>query len=254
MQQKQFFYVANWKMNMKTESALPFIDQAKEWLQKHPQLGKRIIICPSYPLLLALKIELADAALYIGAQNCSEHSSGAYTGQVSAHDIVGVGADFCLIGHSECRTLLNESNEAIGIKATRLFEQRLNPIFCIGESAQEYHAGQTKTTIVKQLEPLIHAVLKTTERPSALMVAYEPIWAIGTGKIPDIQELQQLFAWLKEYLSLHIPTIQNMYLLYGGSVDSSNIATLKSVQGIDGFLIGGASLDFQKFKNIVGLE
>ena len=254
MQHKQFFYVANWKMSMSANAATLFIDQAVAWVERNPTLAHRIIICPSYPFLMPLRRGLGKAPIYLGAQNCSEYHSGAYTGQVSARDLADIDADFCLIGHSECRTLLNESNDSIGAKALRLFEQRLNPIFCIGETAQEHSQGQTDGALIKQLEPLIRAVAHASSRPSALMVAYEPVWAIGTGKTPDNQELQKLFEWLKEYLKINIPSIAKIYLLYGGSVDSSKIAQLKAIEPIDGFLIGGASLDFQKFKNIVGLE
>lgn len=247
-------YVANWKMNMHAQSATEFVDLAKEWVKNNPELKRRIILCPTFSLLLPLKIELSESGIYLGAQNCSEHDHGAYTGQVSAQDLVEIGADFCLVGHSECRKYLNESNESIGKKVTQLFNHLLNPIICIGETAQDHSLQRTLEALEQQLFPVAHAVKVSTSWPNVLTIAYEPVWAIGTGIIPKIEEIEKVFEFIKSYTATHIPQIETIRILYGGSVDATNVSALKAIQGLDGFLIGGASLDFQKFKNIVGLD
>lgn len=247
-------YVANWKMNMHAQAATEFVDKAKEWVKKHPELERRIILCPTFPLLLPLKIELSESNIYMGAQNCSEHENGAYTGQVCAQDLVDVGADFCLVGHSECRMYLKESNDAIGNKVSRLFEHLINPIICIGETAAQHAQSRTLEVLEQQLAPIAHAIKNSPSWPNVLTIAYEPVWAIGTGKIPPIQEIQAVFDWIKNYTTIHIAQVKTIRILYGGSVDATNAPSLKAIQGLQGFLIGGASLDFQKFKNIVGLD
>lgn len=254
MKSTSFLYVANWKMNMHAQAATEFVDHAKEWIKHHPELKHRIIICPSFPLLLALKIELNQSAIYTGAQNCSEYTHGAYTGQVSAHDLMEVGADFCLVGHSECRILLQESNQTIGNKVTRLFEQKINPIICIGETADEHAHEKTFEALNAQLAPIAQIIKTASSRPNTLIIAYEPVWAIGTGKTPHPQEIKAVIAWILSYAAQHIPDIKKIRIVYGGSIDTNNASQFKEIEGIDGFLIGGASLDFQKFKNIVGLD
>lgn len=254
MKSSPLLYVANWKMNMHAQAAAEFIDQAKEWVKKHPEMQRRIILCPSFPLLLPLKIDLNESNIYLGAQNCSEHEQGAYTSQVSARDLVDVGADFCLVGHSECRRFLHESNEAIGNKVSRLFEHLINPIVCIGETLQEYTEHKTLEILEQQLAPITHAIQSAHSWPNVLTIAYEPVWAIGTGNIPQAQEIEQVFAWIKTYTAQHMTHVKTIHILYGGSVDAENAQDLKAIPGLSGFLIGGASLDFQKFKNIVGLD
>lgn len=254
MQAKQLLYVANWKMNMHAQTATEFVDQAKKWVVQYPQLQRRIILCPTFPLLLPLKIELSESGIYMGAQNCSAHEHGAYTGQVSAQDLMEVGADFCLVGHSECRTYLGESNEDIGKKVMRLFEHLINPIICIGETAQDRVLNRTIDALEQQLFPIAHAIKTSPSWPNVLTIAYEPVWAIGTGAIAQNEDIQKVFEFIKSYTALHIPQIKTIRVLYGGSVDATNAPVLKALECIDGFLIGGASLDFQKFKNIVGLD
>jgi len=254
MDSQPLLYIANWKMNMGAKQASEWIDQCKEWVKKHPQLERRIVVCPSFPFLLPLKIELAESNIYMGAQNCSEHEHGAYTGQVAAQDLVDVGADFCLIGHSECRQYLNESSETVANKVKQLFSCLINPIICIGETADQYNQHQTLEALEAQLEPIIKAINTASSWPNILTIAYEPVWAIGTGKIPNLDELQTTFAWINSYLSTKVPTIKTIRILYGGSVDATNASSLATIKELQGFLIGGASLDFQKFKNIVGLE
>lgn len=254
MNSTHLIYVANWKMSMHAQGATQFADQVKEWVKKNPALERRIIICPTFPLLLPLKIELSESNIYMGAQNCSEYEQGAYTGQVCAQDLVDVGADFCIVGHSECRAYLKESNDAIGKKVSRLFEHLINPIICIGETAQERATNQTLEILEQQLAPIAHAIKTAHSWPNVLTIAYEPVWAIGTGNVPSLQEVQTVFDWIKSYTACSMSHVKTIRILYGGSVDASNAPTLKTISGLSGFLIGGASLDFQKFKNIVGLE
>jgi triosephosphate isomerase len=247
-------YAANWKMNMSAGDAADFADKAKAWIARHHELQNYIVICPSFPFILPLAIELGNSGIITGAQNCSEFPHGAYTGQVSAKQLADVGAMFCIVGHNECRSLLHESSDAIGKKVSLLFEHAINPIVCVGETAFEFEQHQTLTILEQQLAPIIKAIKSAQSIPHEFIIAYEPVWAIGTGKTPEPQTLENVFSWILSHMQSKAPSIQKIRILYGGSVDSLNAKSFKHIKGLGGFLIGGASLDFQKFKNIVGLD
>ncbi len=163
-----------------------------------------------------------------------------------AQSLKEVGCTYCIVGHSEIRRDLQETGADIAQKVERILEQDMQPIICIGESKQEYEAQETFTVLGKQLK-LILPILKQSSAP--ICIAYEPIWSIGTGIIPEAPYLQKVFDWLST------TTKNNPYirLLYGGSVNDTNAAQLLTLAHVDGFLIGGASLDFQKFQKIVSL-
>jgi triosephosphate isomerase len=245
---KSRFFIANWKMGMPLASA-------QEWCKRHVggltalQKGdNNLVLCPNFVALQSV-IELCKpAAINIGAQNCSQHAQGAYTGEVDAQSLKDVGVRYCIVGHSERRALFGETDEAVVNKIVALEANGIKPIICIGEDSKQYHAGHTKAVLEGQLR-LVFPVLATLPRA---LIAYEPIWAIGTGDTPDINYLDDIFLWLREQVMMKAPdTIVS--LIYGGSVTPDNAEELINVQQIDGLLIGGASLDFQKFEKIVSL-
>lgn len=250
---KSRIYVANWKMNMHLSDAVDFAAQCKNFMQKNNTSEKQIILCPSFPAITSVVHALEDVAIGVSAQNCSDHQVGAYTGEVSAQSLREAGCSYCIVGHSERRKYFHETNEVIARKVTNLLIASINPIICIGETAQEFKDDKTLSVLEEQLVLVIKAINESQEMPESISFAYEPVWAIGTGKIPDQQILEKVLTWLATYIKKELTHDTTIHLLYGGSVDENSITQLMNVKSIDGFLIGSASLDFQKFKNIVSL-
>ncbi|MDR3549958.1 MAG: triose-phosphate isomerase [Candidatus Babeliales bacterium] len=249
----QRIYVANWKMNMHLGDAVDFAKQCKSFIQKNENLKKQIILCPSFPAITSVALALEDTAIGVSAQNCSDHQVGAYTGEVSAQSLREAGCSYCIVGHSERRKYFHETNEIIARKVTNLLRAAINPIICIGETAQELKDDKTLSVLEEQLILIVKAINESQETPESICIAYEPVWAIGTGKVPDQEALTKVFTWLAAYIKKELTNCPTVHLLYGGSVDENSIVQLTSATNIDGFLIGSASLDFQKFKNIVSL-
>jgi triosephosphate isomerase len=238
--------VANWKM------ALPYA-KTIELCTKHRNDfvaltdHATIICCPSTTAVAPVAQIFKGTPVAVGAQNCSAHTAGPYTGEESAQSLAQAGATHCLIGHSERRLQHGETSELVATKMIRALEQGIIPIICIGETYEEYSRNATLATLTAQLEPIFAALVTAKLDTTPLIIAYEPVWAIGTGKIPTHQELTHLFDWL-------VTTTKRPHtFLYGGSVTSSSITMLKTISTIDGFLVGTSSLDFQNFKNIVSL-
>lgn len=236
-------YAANWKMCLPFTQAVALVEQNHTTLAQLAQHHK-IILCPSASAIHTLSTALTGTHIALAGQNCSAHQAGAFTGQMAATDLASAGATYCIVGHSECRTHNNESPALVGEKVLRVIEAGMTPIICIGETANEFKAQQTGAVLDAQLDPIL-TLLPTT---CSIIIAYEPIWAIGTGTLPTPKILAHCFARLAKKLA----TLQGKTtLLYGGSVNAQNAAALKQVPFLDGFLIGGASLDFQEFKKIV---
>lgn len=205
-----------------------------------------LVLCPSYIAITPLhRILQQNSALHLGAQNCAAYTQGAYTGEVDALSLKQAGCSYCIVGHSERRTLFGETNQMVADKVIQLHRAEIIPIVCIGETQEEQLQNATYDVLAAQLAPILaHAAGKP------IIIAYEPIWAIGTGNTPSFDTLSTLFAWLSMYVTDTSPT-NAFRFLYGGSVDKNSISMLKKVPHIDGFLIGGASCDFNTLKNIV---
>lgn len=248
--QKKPIVVANWKMYMPYNTLIEYCQSNRS---QFDNLGNRatIICCPSATALHATATIFKGTSVYVGAQNCSEYSEGAHTGQESASTLAQINCSYCIIGHSECRTELHETNNAIAKKLARLLDVGVCPIICIGETQQEYASGATLEVLRAQLEP-IFATMAQYKPLVPVCIAYEPVWAIGSGLVPTHEQLSTIFAWITQQCAALVPSV-TCHLLYGGSVNTHNVQELQTVNGIDGFLIGGASLDFQNFKKIVSL-
>lgn len=285
---KHFTYVANWKMQLSFKQSLEFCEQNFDGIEKLCSPSSDIIVCPSFDALHMIATLTSDTHVGIGAQDCSEHAAGPYTGQVQAQSLAEIGCTHCIVGHSERRIYQGETNEHVGDKVSVLLKEQINPIVCIGETAEQRNTEKTFAVLERQLEPVFKAIKKAhlplpekgTEEPTwklesiggmaeklgsrleldnpaqrprsplCVYIAYEPTWAIGTGTTPTPQDLQKTISWIAQHCQSAITTCQ-WIILYGGSVDEKNAALLKKVSGLDGFLIGGASVDFQKFQNIV---
>lgn len=246
-----FLYIANWKINSSFEQSLTFCTSNKAallQLSMHPDT--QLVLCPSFPALHPMAQLFKNSLISVGAQNCSEHIQGPYTGQVDALSLAQAGCTYCIIGHSESRAYCHETNEQIGRKITCLLEQNIMPIVCIGETKGDYEQGRTFVLLEEQLLPICEAFTRKAHMDNTYLIAYEPIWAVGTGITPSIEYITKVFSWVREYCTEYLPDT-TIRLLYGGSVNENNAAELKKISGINGFLIGGASLDFQKLQKIV---
>ncbi len=229
-------FIANWKMNFTTQQALAFCQENLEALKK---LKHKLIVCPSYPALTVISQITKETDVAVCAQSCSEHEGGPYTAQVSAKSLAQSGCSYVLVGHSEERQASCLSNETVAQKVLRVFEGGMIPIICIGESEETRKAGKTKEFLEEQLAP-IKAVLKG----APAYIAYEPLWAIGTGKIPTADELKTIFDELKTFMG-------GCAFLYGGSVNPETIEKINSVELICGYLVGSASLKFDKLNALM---
>jgi triosephosphate isomerase len=243
---KKYLFVANWKMQLPVNHAVQLCADNSASLKGMADMST-IVVCPSFEALYPVSKVLEDTGAALGAQNCSMYRPGAYTGEVSARSLAELGCTYCIVGHSERRLLSHETNQDTANKIARLIENNITPLICIGETKQEYEDKKTKLVLATQLQ-----LLTTIQLPHHCIFAYEPVWAIGTGQIPTQVYLTEVFAWIRQHCATQLPGVART-LLYGGSVTDQNIKNLTQIKDIDGFLIGGASLDFQKFQNIVSL-
>ena len=202
----------------------------------------KIIYCPPNTLIRPLSKRLKKTKLEVGAQNCHESEIyGAFTGNVNAGMLKNVGAKYIILGHSENR-LSGETDKLINLKIKSAIKSGLKIIFCIGETLKEKRNKKTNQVLAKQIK---HC-LKSIKDKSNIIIAYEPVWSIGTGLIPKFEDLSKSVLFIKNKFSKKSPKI-----LYGGSVNSNNIAQLKDINNLDGFLIGGASQNSKKFIDII---
>ena len=238
------YFIANWKMygNLSSINTVKNVIN----LSKKTKFKKiKIIYCPPYTLLRPLIKKLRKSKIQVGAQNChTDNEFGAYTGSVNAKMIKSVGGKFVIIGHSENR-LEGDSNKKINLKIKSSLKENLKIIFCIGENLKEKRNKKTN----KILNSQIINGLKNVKNLNNIIVAYEPVWAIGTGIIPKLNDLDKQVKTIKKILNKRFKS-KNPKVLYGGSINSKNISDLRQISSIDGFLIGGAS---QKSKNFIDI-
>jgi triosephosphate isomerase len=241
---------ANWKMN----GSLSLIKEMVSGLNS-VELAENVnvVVCPSFPFLSAFTLsaenENLQANIYLGAQNVSEHKSGAYTGEISTDMLNEVTAKYVIVGHSERRSLYKETSTQVAHKVKTVLNAGLTPILCIGESEAERTAEQTETVLASQLQPVIDEI--GIEKFIDVVIAYEPVWAIGTGKTASPEMAQATHLFIRQFLAnanKHIA--DKVPLLYGGSVNAANCEELFAQTDIDGGLIGGASLKVDEFKII----
>ena len=231
------FFVANWKLN----GDFKFIDQFIDNLKAPKDNSKCIVICPTSIHLDYLRCKKNN--FYVGAQNVSEHEAGAYTGEVSCNALLDLNIEFCILGHSERRQLFYETNNGVCLKASRVIEYKIIPIICIGETLEEKENGKTNDVLSKQLEDSI----PISSNSDNTIIAYEPVWAIGTGLTPTLEEINTTHEFIKN----HNSKFANYKILYGGSVKANNAKEIVSLSNVDGALIGGASLKADDFSKII---
>lgn len=241
---------ANWKMN----GDLTLVDTMVSGL-KNVTLNENVnvVICPSSPYLFEFvskrKADNLSAAIQVGAQNVSEHKNGAFTGEISTQMLQELSVEFVIIGHSERRSYYNETSTQAAHKVNAVLNAGLTPILCIGESEDERATEQTETVLASQLQPVIDEV--GIEKFIDVVIAYEPVWAIGTGKTASSEMAQDTHQFIRQFLAKANESVADKVpLLYGGSVNASNCEELFAQPDIDGGLIGGASLHVEQFKVI----
>ncbi len=239
-------YIANWKMNMSFGNSVNFCLNNLKQLQILTN-NAEIVLCPSFIALAPMIEILKNSSIKIGAQNCSHYESGSYTGEISAQSLAEIGVTYCFVGHSERRIYFGETTDVIIEKANLLLQNNIQPIICIGETQEHFKTKATLTVLKEQLNPILENISATNMR---LIIAYEPIWSIGNGIIPENSYLEEVFAWIRKIIGSHAPDYTPQ-LLYGGSVNEKNIAQLKKIARIDGFLIGNASTHFEQFFSII---
>lgn len=239
--------VGNWKMNKLRSEAEEFMKGVEAHLTGEEKADYGI----GAPYTCVDVCVKNAKHLIVAAENCNQKDSGAYTGEVSVPMLEEIGITYCIIGHSERRTYYNETNEACAAKAKRLFASGITPILCIGETEAQYDAGETKDVIRTQLKGSLEGL--TADEVSRIVIAYEPIWAIGTGKNADKETAQACCKLVRD-------TVKELYdedtaaavrVQYGGSVKPGNIAEYMACEDIDGALIGGASLKVDSFIEII---
>ena len=231
------FFVANWKLN----GNLQFIDQFISNISLPNANSKCVVICPT-----AIHLDYLSKnknGFYVGAQNVSEHEEGAYTGEISVRSLIETNVDFCIVGHSERRQIFKEKDQDINLKSERLVANNVIPIICIGETLEQKEKGITNTVLEEQL---MNSIPSSSTFENTI-IAYEPVWAIGTGLTPTIDEIDETHRFIRN----HNDKFNKYKILYGGSVKASNAKEITHLANVDGALIGGASLKSEEFTKII---
>ena len=235
---------ANWKMNFTIDESLNLID---EIIKRSPSVGAKIIFFPNYISLQSVKQKLVDTAYMVGSQNVHHDESGAFTGEVSASMLSILDLDYVITGHSERRQFFNESDDQVNQKIKRALDVNIKPVVCIGETIDERKSGKTTEVLNRQLNKAFEEI--DVLSANKIIVAYEPVWAIGTGVSADENQVLEAHALIKQTLASIFS--ENIPILYGGSVNASNAFELINLNNVDGFLIGGASLKSESFCQII---
>jgi triosephosphate isomerase len=235
---------ANWKMNLLAEEARLWCRRVRADLGG---AGAAVAVFPSFPLLPAVVAELAGSGVGVGGQDLHPEDRGAFTGDVSAAQLADAGCAWALCGHSERRHGHGEGDELVARKAAAAVRHRLRPLLCVGETRDERRAGATEEVLARQLRAALLSL------PEELAIAYEPVWAIGTGETATPETAQEAHAFLRRLLARERSpeAARGALILYGGSVTPENAAVLAAQPDVDGFLVGGASLDPARFLAII---
>ncbi len=240
---------ANWKMHLSVAEAVSFVAKLHDVVGS--PADREVLIAPPFTHLWPLREAMKAAGFSLAAQNCHWEPKGAFTGEVSLGMILETGCRYVIVGHSERRHIFGESDAWIGLKTAAALAQGVVPILCIGEKIEEREAGLTVEVLHHQLSTALEKVY--LQASSQLVIAYEPVWAIGTGKTASPEQAQEAHAFVRQWLEerFDIAVANGMRILYGGSVKPDNVDHLMAQPDIDGALVGGASLEVGSFARIV---
>lgn len=240
----------NWKMNLSFELADDLVNEIAEKLDS-VELDLDVVICPPFPYLELTSDLAQESNFFAGAQNVASFDNGAYTGEVSSEMLASMNVDYCIVGHSERRKYFNETNQEIATKITKLLKDDIKPIFCLGEVLEERESGKHFDVVQKQLQESLFNL--TSQEILNVVIAYEPVWAIGTGKTATSLQAQEMHAFIRSLLDKKYgnEVAEEISILYGGSCNAKNAKELFANKDVDGGLIGGASLKAEDFIAII---
>ncbi|MCH2038094.1 MAG: triose-phosphate isomerase [Rickettsiales bacterium] len=239
--------VGNWKMNGLQETAISLVDDLLSSLGQNPPLESNIVVCPPFTLTALIADKIRNSAITIGAQDCHYEDSGAFTGSISPQMLKEFTCKHVILGHSERRTLDGETNDQVKQKATAVHANDMTAIICVGESLKERESGKTLQVIDLQLQQSV----PLSATPENTVIAYEPIWAIGTGRTASTEQIGEVHAAIKSLTHSRSPNFSGAFrVIYGGSVKPDNAHEIMSLKNVDGALVGGASLDANNFWDI----
>ncbi len=240
----------NWKMNKNLNEAIQLVSELKNELSNF-EPNCEVIVCPPFTNLESVNTIIKDSKIHLGAQNMYFEDSGAFTGEISADMLLSVGVEYVIVGHSERRAIFKETDEVINLKLKQAFKKDLKPILCVGETLEQRESGEMKSVIKSQVTGALKEI--PASDISKMILAYEPVWAIGTGKTATPEQAQEVHKFIRELISelYDETTAENLTIQYGGSVKPANAASLLSQPDIDGALVGGACLQAQSFVEII---
>jgi triosephosphate isomerase len=243
---------ANWKMHKNVKEATQFVKEFKPLVEANKDVD--IVLCVPFTALDAVSKELEGSKVYLGAQNMYYQDKGAFTGEIAPNMLLEFGTKYVIVGHSERREIFGETDELIKEKVNKALQIGLVPIMCVGETLEEREKGFTEAKCRKQIEAVFSGL--DGKLAAQVVIAYEPIWAIGTGKTASSHDAEQTIAFIRNLLVGIIgeETAQEIRIQYGGSVKPENVKELMNQPNIDGALVGGASLDPQSFAKIVNFK
>ena len=236
----------NWNMNKTPSEGKLFSEKMVKKLGSNSSVD--VIVCPPFTGLSSL---ISSTKFHIGAQNCHFESSGAFTGEISTAMLLDCNVKYVILGHSERRAIFHEKNNDIGQKVTKVISDGMKPILCVGETIDELNEGLAKKTVHRQLQ----LGLNNLNSLKNIVIAYEPVWAIGTGLTASVEKVSEIHSFIRTTLKdlFSESESNNVPIIYGGSVNSDNADELINAQAVNGFLIGGASLDVDKFVEIINI-
>lgn len=249
---KNKLIIANWKMNLDNQKTVDLTaDLLKRWQEENVS-NLEIVVCPSFIALKSVAQQLVKHQLKLGAQDCFWEASGAYTGEISPLELKNIGCDYVIVGHSERRTYCREDDQIVNQKVRAALRHNLAPIICIGETFEERQAGNKDFVIMQQVEKAVQEVKLNLEQ--RLVIAYEPVWVIGSGQAVSPDEAEHTNQVIRQVLLDAFPLSvieERIYLIYGGSVNPENIKSFMSQKTIEGALVGTASLSGETFWQLI---
>ena len=245
-------FIANWKMNFNIADSEKMLSRLRANVESPSGM---VVVCPNFVALNSVSAIIksySDSNFQTGAQNINDHDEGAYTGEVSGVMLRGL-VDYCVVGHSERRVIFEESDDLIARKVAACFRNKIMPILCIGENLHQRQEGLAKRTVIDQLEQDLSEI--TAEEAKNIIIAYEPVWAIGTGENANPHDVEKMFMEIQKYLHEKFGDViaPKIKILYGGSVNANNAKSYLDLVGCSGLLVGGSSLNYKEFAKICQL-
>jgi triosephosphate isomerase len=251
MNERRPLIAGNWKMNLSLEESTDLVKAIAGTMGDLPRID--VLVAPPFTSLFKVRQAIGDARILLAGQNMHWESHGAYTGEISGGMLLEAGCTHVILGHSERRILFKETSKMIGLKVNSAVDQGLVPVVCIGETLEQREDSQTFPVLTSQLEESLKTFLDNKVMPPFTVLAYEPVWAIGTGKTASPRQAQEVHQFVRKWIQdrFNEETAHLVRILYGGSVKPENIKDLMSMPDIDGVLVGGASLKPESFIPII---